>query len=190
MAVHSFPNGLVRSAALIVASSAHDPAHQTPFDYNGNLLRSKAGIEPNSAHKLALARANINKMHIPPRQPLIHLAQQQQQQQQQETEPMYEEYDEYEDEEGDSYDSFAQPLLEPNRLSTITEKTEMRTVDSRSQFGFSPSEYAVDTTRQHLAAPVRTSVRPMSTMTVFTSSTVDYGQPICTYDPYATVSRV
>jgi hypothetical protein len=87
-------------------------------------------------------------------------------------------YEEYEEEDEGSYDSFAHPLLEPNRLSTITEKTEIRTVDSRSHLSLSPSEYAVDTSRRHLSPYKQVSARPMSSMTAMTSSTQDYGQPI------------
>jgi hypothetical protein len=150
--------------------TAYDPVDRTPFDFSGNLLRSHAGPEPSSAHRLALARANINKVHIPPRQPLIHLAQQQGM-------GFDDFYEEDEEEIIVDDDSFAQPMMEPNRLSTITEKTEVRTVESRSQFGYSPSEFLVDTSRPTLGVP-RASMRPMSAMTGMTGSTMDYGQPI------------
>lgn len=145
---------------------------RTPFDFSGINIRSLAENENNSAHRLALARMQINRVHMPSmRQPLIHLAQQQEQ-------PLFEEYDDNE-----SYGSFGPPV-EGNRLSTITEKTELRTVDSRSHVGYSPGRQESATPRYSLTAQSlaaqnqRLSARPLSHMTGISASTMDYGNVI------------
>jgi hypothetical protein len=164
-----------------LVSSAYDPAHRLPFTYSGATVRSVAQEHDNAAHKLAMARLDINRQAMPPlRQPLIHLAQQHA--------PMYEEGED-DDDGSASYDSYAQPMLDPARLSTITEQTELRTVDSRSHFGYSPSEHRMDVMRQHVAPPVRNSMRPMSTMTGISASTMDYGTPIreCFFSTHARI---
>jgi hypothetical protein len=157
---------------LMYSFAVINPEPRTPFDFSGINIRSLAENENNSAHRLALARMQINRVHMPSmRQPLIHLAQQQEQ-------PLFEDYDDNE-----SYGSFGPPV-EGNRLSTITEKTELRTVDSRSHVGYSPGRQEPATPRYSLTAQSlaaqnqRLSVRPLSHMTGMSASTMDYGNVI------------
>jgi hypothetical protein len=157
----------LRKDTVAEESLLPDVPLRVPFDFNGALMRSKAGSNPNSAHKLALARAAINaKAHMP----LIHLAQ--------DGDGMAEE--EYDEEEEPPLMS-----LENARLSTITEKTEQRTIDSRmwgrsqqalSATGGSRHDLSLNNLRsqQYLTTGAPRVSRAMSAVT----STTDYGQLI------------
>lgn len=155
---------------------------RVPFEWNGALLRSQEGDNPSSAHKLARARAEINaRAHIP----LIHLAQNGPPPEGLEGEPPMEE---------------EEPPFSPlgnNRLSTISEKTEQHTIDSRTWGG---SQQTLRTgngaSQQHLAvpgrgsyyAPSRASGRPMSTFT--TTTITDYGQVIGMYESFSGITSI
>lgn len=154
---------------IILTTAPVDPTPPglTPYDWNGALIRSQAGENPSSAHRLAKARADINaQAHMP----LIHIAQGGLPP---EGEPSMEEEEPF-----SPYGN--------NRLSTITERTEQMTIRSRMtpassrhtlRAGDSASQQPLTVPgRGSYYAPSRASGRPMSVVTSTTFT--DYGQVI------------